>query len=127
MVVQTCHRGAGRSGDLHPDVVSRAVVSRAVHHADRAVVHPDHHDGFVDVTGGAGIVGATVGSGREDLLDLPAGDPAEQVEVVDEQVPEDAAEVAMKASGGGAGTTLTRCSRRTSRSSPTRARRRSST
>ena len=76
---------------LHPHVVAAAVVAGGDSRDEGAVVEGEDGGGGVDVAGLAEERLALVGAGRVDATDLAAGDEADDVEVVDRAVAEDAA------------------------------------
>ena len=77
--------------DLHAHVVAGAVVAGGGERHERAVVERQDGRGGVDVAGLGEERRALVGAGRVDRGDLAAGDEADDVEVVDRAVAEEAA------------------------------------
>ena len=77
-----------RAVQLRADVVTERIVARDLDDAERTVVHPERRDGRVDVV--------VLGEHREathvaigvDLRNFAPGHPAEDVEVMDREVPE---------------------------------------
>src|SRR5438477_4705091 len=77
-----------RAVQLRADVVTERIVARDLDDSERTVVHPERRDGRVDVV--------VLGEHREathvaigvDLRNFAPGQPAEDVEVMDREVPE---------------------------------------
>src|SRR5438094_769478 len=81
-------RVVGRQ-QLDPEVVTARIMARACDHDRQAVSHRQEDRGRVDVAVLRELLPAPDRAHRVDAVDLAAGEPARDVEVVDVQVAED--------------------------------------